>query len=517
MYQSTPLSPREKIIVIGAIATLLSGLAWVSYDLGSLSIPHNDSWAHSRIAESLAENHVIQLVGFNRSSLIGMIILAAIFGGTPLAGSFVSLICAFASLYWVYMMTRRYASRFWSTIAVSLLACYPGFFLLSTSFMSDIPMLAGILGCLYFALKYLDNPTYLYLLASLFIGFWGITVREQAVAAVAAVVVVLVTTPVTRKQGIWYALISLAFIVSFEFWRRSLALDDPPQVDIGVGYGIKSGLMFIILLACFMSPLIAANLIHKKYSFKVYALMAVLSMPFIFLLLRMQEGVLLGNYIATHGAYAGDILGNRPGVPALSLLFFATCGALCAGPLLILMFENLGKKFRLLILFSCFYIAGTIVQSVSGQGIFDRYMIPVVACLVPVLASNLGSGLKFSKLISVIFIAGTFSISSLIFLEASASDGSVWKTAEKFVAQGYNPKEIDAGWNWVGLHSDQAVGSRVPPENALGSFQHFSDSRQCLVLGFEGANLPEHVATYKTFGYFGPERNIFAKNIEPCV
>ena len=71
-------------------------------------------------------------------------------------------------------------------------------------------------------------------------------------AAVAAVVVVLVTTPVTRKQGIWYALISLAFIVSFEFWRRSLALDDPPQVDIGVGYGIKSGLMFIILLACFM-------------------------------------------------------------------------------------------------------------------------------------------------------------------------------------------------------------------------------------------------------------------------
>lgn len=517
MNQSTPLSPREKIIVIGAIAILLSGLAWVSYDLGSLSIPHNDSWAHSRIAESLAENHVIQLVGFNRSSLIGMIILAAIFGGTPLAGSFVSLICAFASLYWVYMMTRRYASRFWSTIAVSLLACYPGFFLLSTSFMSDIPMIAGITGCLYFAILYQENPKYIFLVFSFIIGIWGVTVREQAIAAVIAVAVALMLSRPTRKPGLWYLIFSMVLILFFELWRRSLAFDDPPQVGIDIGYGIKSALMFIILLACFMSPLVLAQIIHKKYSFKVYALMAVLSTPFIFLLLRMREGALLGNYIATHGAYAGDILGNRPGVPALSLLFFATCGALCAGPLLILMFENLGKKFSLLILFSCFYIAGTIVQSVSGQGIFDRYMIPVVACLVPVLASNLGSGLKFSKLISVIFIAGTFSISSLIFLEASASDGSVWKTAEKFVAQGYNPKEIDAGWNWVGLHSDELVGSRTPPESAMGGFQYFSDSRQCLVLGFEGANLADEVATYKTYGYFGSERKILAQNIESCI
>jgi len=517
MYQSTPLSPREKIIVIGAIATLLSGLAWVSYDLGSLTIPHNDSWAHSRIAESLAENHVIQLVGFNRSSLIGMIILAAIFGGTPLAGSFVSLICAFASLYWVYMMTRRYASRFWSTIAVSLLACYPGFFLLSTSFMSDIPMLAGITGCLYFAILYQENPKYIFLVFSFIIGIWGVTVREQAIAAVIAVAVALMLSRPTRKPGLWYLIFSMVLILFFELWRRSLAFDDPPQVGIDIGYGIKSALMFIILLACFMSPLVLAQIIHKKYSGRQYLLMAIISMPSLLLLVRMREGALLGNYIANHGAYAGDILGYRPGVSIPLLSFFAMCGSIFSGSFIVVLIEKFKRKFSLLFLFSIFYFAGTVLQSMSGQGIFDRYMIPMLACLVPLLANNLKSGMKFSKLFSLIFVSGFFLTSTLIFLEASASDGAIWNTADKYVAQGYNPKDIDAGWNWVGLHSDELVGSRTPPESAMGGFQYFSDSRQCLVLGFEGANLADEVATYKTYGYFGSERKILAQNIESCI
>ena len=52
---------------------------------GSIAIPHNDAWSHSRIAEGFARDGEIRMLGWNRTALVGQVVPLG-----PLAASIVA-------------------------------------------------------------------------------------------------------------------------------------------------------------------------------------------------------------------------------------------------------------------------------------------------------------------------------------------------------------------------------------------------------------------------------------------
>lgn len=518
-----PPTKNEKFIFLSVIAGILLCCTVISFNLYSLQIPHNDSWAHSKIAQNLAQTGNIQLVNFNRASLIGMIFPVALLGGSVIVGNLFSTFCALLITYWIYLLCRENGGRYWSFTGILLLLFLPGFLLLSTSFMSDIPMLTGIVGCLYFAQNYTQNFKKSSLFLSLVLGLWGATVREQAIAVLAAVAIALWIHRTHRKIAYMYGVIGVTLFIIFEWWRRSLPYDDPPEASFDFGYGIRAAIMFVIIVGFVAFPLLLPSFLQNKYSPQQLVLMLLLSVPSLLLVVKAKSGALIGNYIAVKGAYFGQVLGDRPGIPDGILGVVACIGALMSGPFIYVLMSQYRKSNRIFVIFIVVYFAGTVAQSITGQGVFDRYMIPVFAVALPLLVANNSQvqeekrTLKIQKLGGAVCTVALAAVSSAIFLEASASQGALWATAERVsVEKNIDAKNIDAGWNWVGIHSDDYVGSREVPEGTLGEFQHFTDSRQCMVLGFEGAGLEEVAGSYRQYGYFGRERDIEMKTVNPC-
>ena len=237
---------RKEQIAVPLILALLIG-TWVACAAyaGSLTIPHNDAWAHSRISETLAETGDIRLVGWNRSFLMGMVVPVALFGGSPLAGNLFGAVCAFFMLYWAYKYARLHVPVRLAWVITAAIAVVPGMSLLGTSFMSDVPMFAAIAGTLYYCQQYFFRDSSKDLAIATCLAAWSFTIREQGLAVIAAIFLVLVLKK-HYKNAIRFAVISGIAVVALEVWRRSLGHDDMPVLHLdfyGSTYHILSGVL----------------------------------------------------------------------------------------------------------------------------------------------------------------------------------------------------------------------------------------------------------------------------------
>lgn len=52
---------------------------------GSLSIPHNDGWSHSKIAQVFATTYHFELLGWNRTALVGQVVVLGPLGRSIIA------------------------------------------------------------------------------------------------------------------------------------------------------------------------------------------------------------------------------------------------------------------------------------------------------------------------------------------------------------------------------------------------------------------------------------------------
>lgn len=170
-----PTRCYARLLIALAIAVgVLVPLA-LSVVTGSISIPHNDAWSHAVIARTFAETGRIELVGWNRSSLVGQIVVLG-----PLAGSgvvqhlWVSATAAVGLLATYRLVSSRGAETTGATAAL-VVAAAPQFPLLATSFMTDVPAYTAVVLALTLADTALatDRPGVLAL--SLAVGLWGVT------------------------------------------------------------------------------------------------------------------------------------------------------------------------------------------------------------------------------------------------------------------------------------------------------------------------------------------------------
>lgn len=455
-------------VLIGSIVPLI--IAAVS---GNISIPHNDAWAYSRIAQTFGHAGVIDLVGWNRSALIGQIVVLG-----PLARSiivqqvFVALL-AIIFLVAVYDLLRETLSKNIAGIATIALSLWPGFALLSTSYMADIPTAATAFLSLAVARRAFKNDSRLWFVMALVVALWSCSIRAQALAAPAAIVLYgLLKRREMRRVNAWWLVggavgFSLVFAV-FTWWQSQLPRNDPAafllQADTlsSVGIGLVRSWFTLSLVVGPVSVAFSPPWRWRRRGWVAFACVGVVG----FLALHQlgPQSFLMGNYINQSGAYA-DVLSmgkSAFGDTAWTVLvaFAFAMGMFAAAAVA----ESSGHTSGLLAAFALFTLVGTVGEFATTQGVFDRYLIPFVPWILalactprhPPLASEPALRRVVSASMGVALLGVLASFSALLALNAWASDRARWDIGVEMSAS-VPANRIDAGFEWLGWHSSDGV------------------------------------------------------------
>lgn len=535
------------IVAVGVLLPLT-----VAALTGNLAIPHNDSWAASKIAETFATTGKIELVNWNQMSMIGQVVMLGPLGSSIVNQQLAVAILSIVLLYCAYDLVSPSLTTGRAAYATLLVAIWPGFALLATSFMTDIPEITAAFASLALGRRALtrDSPRLLYL--AMLIGFWGTTIREEAILApIAFIAYGLIRqderTKLARKRLLVASGAFVALFLVFYVWRSGLAeANNPPFITGSVGavlLRIKTDTPELYFTLAFgISPAVVATARPWRWtrgSWLAASLIALLACA-IGLGPHVTD-LLSGNYLTANGAYP-QVLGAAGssrkvfGVATMMIVddVAGISGILLAGTLL--------ERWRwhhvepLLAIFTAMSIVAVALFAWMGLGLYDRYLVvlipgvlaavlarPTVAMEAEVLHTRQHQKRRYAVLgrtqmglaaLAAIFV---FAMSALTAANAFSFDIARWHFAEQLVrTTGVPAAEIDAGLEWLGMHIDKPV--KTSPGHLLNqvNFEGLWQRRPtCINLSPTPASYRTHwvqVGTYhyRTFLVGGASSELYA-------
>ena len=497
--------PSERAAQLLLAAALTVGVLiplTLSIVTGSISIPHNDAWSHAVIASTFAETGRIELVGWNRSSLVGQIVVLG-----PLAGSvvlqhlWVAAMAAVGLLATHRLVAARTNETGGATVAL-VVACAPQFGLLATSYMTDVPAYAAVVLSLTLADTALASGRLGVLALSLAVGLWGVTIREQALVAPAAVALSalwLLRGRARRIAGIQVAAASVLF-GAFEVWRRSLPNGDPPRIAwslVEAGTGAAGALMALGLCA---APLVLSCRPPKAPRWILVLTAVVVAGLGAAWVNLSRSASIAGNYVTNFGAYPEASPAPRIIMPdalwyavlAMAVLSVSWLTAITLGAILTRPDGHPDHRSTdpLIPLTLAFLLAGTVLQAAIGQMVFGRYLLPAV----PLVAILLRPHWIRLTVVGWVGLALNAGMGLVLTADALARDAALWRAAEAQVAAGVESDTINAGLAWVGTHAELPARSGLADRegSALPRIMGmFPESSECYVITANpGLDLP---------------------------
>ena len=503
---------------------------------GNLAIPHNDTWAFGRSAMDFVHTGQVRMYNWNMMGLAGLVVVAWPVGASLAAQSVFIAAIAVAGLlacYDVLAGALGPEGRRRAAAGTLLVALWPGFTLLSTSFMTDIPAFAAIAATLAFGRRALDRLSLPWLCAACAAGLWGATVREQVLAAPAAVLAValfrarfradrLATFRIPHILGLGALLV--AAIGVFELWRRKVPGGAAPDFTVRkvtaelVSVELTQGLLIIALA---VSPAVFAVVRPRRWSWPSWA--AAVATVAAGLLVSLDKGAFLGNYVNHDGAYSAASAAGRPILlgggwwMALACVAYASAALLVGSVVDRVRTRGWGLGIRPeLLLFAVATVLGTLMEIGGGADIYDRYLIPMA---IPALAMLLSEPVPPARslrtpqrLVPIALAAGMVAVTGMtLTANAFTFDKAVWDTANRIVASGQaDGAHIDAGLVWDGYYSPAAMSDhpdRSISRNYFGALRYLPNHFPCFVVtpsphAAAGWSLVS-VQHYKTYGLFG--------------
>lgn len=483
---------------LALVVLAVVGVSWVlAWHTGSLVIPHNDAWSHSLITQRFAGTGRLQMVGWNRTALIGQIVGLAPFGRSVAAQQTAVALMACSGVVAAFHLCAPRWGRRRALFVAATLAAVPEFGLLSTSTMSDVPALAGALVALALGDRAvrLDRPGLLTL--SALVGLWAATVREQAVAAPVAVLVAacLAWRGPRRRLPLGLGAAVVVLFVAFELWRRGLPYGDPPvwrPSPEALLPSLVSGSLWLGL-AC----LPVAFVVARPWRWRGAGWIAALAVGGLGLrhVLQRPEAALMGNYLGPGGPYGSASVRwvyplHEPRLWTAVAAAGLVGATLAAGHLA----HTRPRPGAVLGVFGALTVVGTVAQVATGQHIFGRYLLALVvvvaaALLVPGEATAGVEGAARSVITPVGCTLAVVTGAALCLLgwgmtaTATAYDAARWRLADRVVAGGIAPTDIDAGLEWVGWHATAPATPDHPSPGPGSWFVHmFAGSRPCVVV-----------------------------------
>lgn len=468
---------------------------------GSLSIPHNDDWSYVKTAHILAETGSLEMQGWGATSLVGQIYLTypvlRVFGSSVVVLNTTMVLISLVGLGAAHSVFRRFGTKRTALLGTLATSLFPGYLLLSTSFMSDVPAFTAMTLCVAAGLRALEQRSLAWLWTALALGAVGMTIRYQAVAAPFAVLLVWALIPKQagnpqrpRRTALAGAAVLAAFIVVFMWWRLTLPEADNPSAYTGIAVSKRQLVHFagslvsaFPVLGLALLPFTALCLDRLLLLSRRIGpwLVAMVSAAGLVLLLYKGRNLFSGNYLDRFGPYQAAGYGSSPplvplriwqalemlgwvaGTAALLLLLFAVSPSVVARLRSAWHGHGLDHAPALLLGAYAVLYAGTVfVPTLCGWPIFDRYLFPL---LVPMGAGLLMLGGRVSRpaafcsAASVVLLA----LMATVLTTVSARDDSIrWQASAHLVQQGASPTDVSSGLEWQGTYAAH------PARSALG-------------------------------------------------
>lgn len=511
---ATALSPAVPVIGSRSKRFLLAALLCVSVGLpvvlsvatGSIAIPHNDAWSHSKIAEEFARTGAFELVGWNRAALVGQVVILGPLGSSIIAQQLFVAALSLVALGATYGYLFSRVGSAGALLATAIVAVNPEFGLLATSYMSDIPAFAALMVCLLLTDRALKTHSTWYLAAALVVGVWGFTIREQDLVGpvVAVAVTALAWRGRKRVTAVGLGLIAAVPIVVFELWRQSLPFADPPGYNLDLQGAVDPGIRTAFTMALYVAPAVLLVARPGCWSVRTRWISAGVLVLTLAIAARRDGDVFLGNYLEQNGAYSAAAQGNRSSViPSwlwLGLLVLACVSlALVVG---ILLHSGLHLD-RTSLLAGLLLILGTVGQAALGQVVHGRSLLPLLP-IVCVLILKSSERTTWRLALPVLGLLWVTSIA--ITANALAFDAARWQAASALQETGVSATAIDAGLEWDGYHATGPAVRYSANPDALGwHIKMFKDSRQCYIISASPleARTPIAAYGYATYAVFG--------------
>lgn len=524
---------RHVLPLAGVLCLCVGWPVLLAVITGSLTIPHNDAWAHAVIAQHYGRTGSIELVGWNRSGLVGQIVVLGPLGRSIIVQQLFVAVLASVGLLATYGLLLPRVGRRGAILGTVLVGVTPDFGLLATSYMADIPAFTAVVGCLFLTDQALRAQDPRYLLGALAVGTWGVTVREQAI--VGPIVAVVVTAAAwrggKRRTALIAGTVCALAILLFEVWRRSLPYDSGSRV-MHIGDSLVFAFMtavfgcFSLALAVFPAVLVSTrprDWSRRARRMSASALVLGVLVVVAATAFRMESSIFLGNYLAQGGAYSAASIGMRSVLP--DWWWFALVVMACVSFALIVGHfadsrMSLDRMFCLVLLLM---VVGTLGQVVLGQLAFARYLlvlIPVacVALLGTRAADEHSLPRRCNWSLSLVALAVLAATSTAITANALAYDAARWQVASSLVARGVAATDIDAGFEWVGYHAREPASWSSAHAGAMGFYMPmFEHSRECYVVSASPLHDLPLVATaqYRTYALAGSSK-LWVYQVSPC-
>jgi hypothetical protein len=427
--------------------------------------------------------------------------------GEPWAFVAVAIVAACISVGAGYWLARRLVTPRRADLAVVTLIVFPGLWLTTSTFMTDIPALGAGLVCLALgaaALRTKASTSRWLLVASVAAGLVGFSIRDFGLAAPFAV---FVAVAASRKSParFYVAVGTAAFVAAVLVYLVSIRVPghgSSPAHPSPLSLLLSAKAFATLALA--MSPVLVVSAATWRRRLQPRDMLLGAAAPIILVALAgeasIQTGtipdVLVGNLLQQDGAMGQSILsGLRPDLfpPSVwALVVLATlAAALFAGTLIGGIIgaawrrrgeitgtplQRVGSVRGMLALFVTTYGVGMVLYASLG-GLFDRYLWPMVVPLsvlllmrppFPERADGAGRrgrpvGLPARALTSVL-VAVIGSLSLAVALNAASFSAARWRLGEEAASLGVPVGSIDAGYEWVETHGSGAAVASTPIE-----------------------------------------------------
>ena len=511
------------LILVGAIIPALLVLA-----TGVASLPRNDDWSYRSIAMDLFQTGQLRFDGASQSFAVGQILLTvpilAALGGDARAFWLVGTIASIVVVAVGYALARPLVGRQNAALIVLTLVIVPGYLAYSSSFMTDLPALAGQLLCLLIGSRAIAAPRVRmgWALVAIAVGIIAFSVRQFAIAAPAAIVVAAIW--VEPRRGVLLAIAMAVGAAVLTLLTASIAgqVGSTPILPAG-GWRVGSAILSLALL---MLPVSAVSLWRRRDSGSRRTMLFGVAVLASAILVAATAGSLpwtLGNLFSAAGSPAdGYLIGGRPDilspgawafVQLLAMISVVPLGDAVARTAIDLWRRHevelrnrdaSAAHFVVLVAFVAFALGGLLVYAL-GFVTVDRYLWPVVIPLGILLllpgkqtrdaesvAQSRGQRVGLAVVLSV-----WGGVAVLFLLNSMAFDRGRWDAGEALASLGSDRSQIDAGYEWLGTYAPgpaRVSDRQVRPEDSLSwyaniwpEFQRcaFVAGKPLAVAGFE--------------------------------
>jgi 4-amino-4-deoxy-L-arabinose transferase-like glycosyltransferase len=334
---------RKKEIIAAAVLFLFWCIGiFIANTSGNF--PVNDDWSYSKTVKIFIETGNYELTGWAVVPMLTQILCGSlwclIFGFSFEVLRFSTIVLSIVGLFFVYQIYNEATKKITpKLIAMSIIAFNPIFFLLSNTFMTDIPYFVFSVISIYLCIMYFQNkkPNYLFLAMLFSLGATFIRQIGILIPISFAITVFLDRKKTFSKRILpfFYVALILSLLVLFQNLIRTVA-EFPffqnermnklvSTIGLKNGYGflffIKNSFALLVYLGLFISPFLVYYykdmiwVFSEKRRKKFFLLIVSLSVIITFYLvtikkiLPLREGVLFYYGLGPATLKDVDILG----------------------------------------------------------------------------------------------------------------------------------------------------------------------------------------------------------------